>query len=369
MTSTSSKACVRRGRALLVALGLAALASIALAAVWIHSRGDSRAAQPGAARAPREIDRAQAPATDPGSSPRDGESESVRAVMGTAASQAPLQPQDPILIGRVLDESGAALVDAVARVELAGDRGQRLAATVDASGAFGPLTLMPGSWQVTASASGRHGAMRTLELAADDLPATIELRLARLASLEVLLAATGPGTDGDPVRDLSWISSLLSLHLSVDGETAVERRLVEPRAPVCFEPPPERGARIELWLGSERVLQRELPSAAGKIVLQVDPLDLRSRLVELEIRMRAPDGRPLSDATQALLAWEGGAHLVAGQPGLDPSCARFEVCPPGAARLSVIDANGREAQVDVFVPFEGPAVLDVELELVAPMRR
>lgn len=278
-------------------------------------------------------------------------------------------PRPPALHGRVLDENGLPLVNVDPRVDLHGPAGQRLSAAVDDQGRFGPLLLSAGAWQVVAGAPGRGAQARTLELADGAAPAELELRLPPACTLDVLVVAVGPGAGGEPERDLESLAGLLTLHLTVDGESRVDRHPLSRATQVRFEVAPGRAATLELRLGAQCVLRRALSSDAGRVVLDVDPLELAARLVELELVLRDPQGEPLKGVLQVLLAWEGGAHRLARLSDQDPARARLERCPPGPARLRVVDADGRAAEVEVTVPDAGPALLELSLELLEPERR
>lgn len=362
MASLSECARERRGRALVLAAALAALAVLALALLWSRHTGASSALAPGVRDEARTVSSVgmqdmHAPAIEEG----------VRAEAD--ASDRPTTPaRVGGLVGRVLDERGLPIEGAAPSVSVAGPGGRRLAPPVDAAGGFGPLRLAGGTWTVSASAPGRRGASRTVEIARGEAPDPIELVLPRLPELAVALAAVGAGRGGDPARDLEDLRALLSLHLFAQGDEHVERRRVEAERTV-FRPSPGRAHVLELCLGSERVLRQPLAADQSEVTLAVDPLDLWGRIVELDVELRDTSGAPLAGVTQALLAWESGAHLIAGQPGVDPSRAHFEVCPPGAARLHVVDVGGRRASADVVVPHAGPATLAVELELIEPERR
>jgi hypothetical protein len=346
-----------RGRSFGFALGLLALTLLALA-MRLRERAPIAPAPRGAIVLPS----ASAPAAAVGAG-----TEADRSALEAPAPTP--EPRPPALLGRVLDEAGLPLGDLEPRVDLRGPAGQRLSAALDDQGHFGPLLLSAGTWQVAAGAPGRCAQSRTLELADGDAPAELELRLPPAGTLDVHVVAVGPGTGGEPERDLESLAGLLTLHLTVDGESRVDRRPLSRTTQVRFEVAPGRAATLELRLGAERVLRRALSSDAGRFVLDVDPLELAARLVELELVLRDPRGEPLKGVLQVLLAWEGGAHRLARLSDQDPSRALLERCPPGPARLRVVDADGRAAEVEVALPDAGPALLELPLELRTPERR
>jgi hypothetical protein len=362
MASLSGSSRERLRRVLVPAAALAAFALIALLLVWSRREGDGTAPTPGVAEGSRAV--------SPVGIPRDVSA--PEALEGVRAEPEPSASAEDAgsarLVGRVLDERGLPLSDEVPRVVVESAAGERLAASVDVAGGFGPLRLAPGTWTVSAAAAGRRGATRTLAIARGETPATVVLTLPRVIELAVTLRAVGAGSDGDPARDLEELRGLLSLALAADGDAHVERRRVE-AGRTLFQPVSGSALALELHLGGESVLRQTLAADAREVTLAVDPLDLAARLVQLEVELRDRAGAPLTGVTQVLLAWESGTHLVAGQPGLDPARARFEVCPPGPARLSVVDVDGRRASAELSVPHAGPALLQVELELREPERR
>lgn len=377
MTSPQGSALGGRGRALLAALAFALLVLGVFATLWLR-RGDvGRASAPEAgapaagASAHAEGDAHAFGVTDL-QEPTNPAPAPGRAAVASPAPKPSSFRAGPFLIGRLLDEGGRPLAHESARVDVVGSAGQRLQAPVDAAGGFGPLRLVPGTWVVTARARGRRSAQRTLALVEGAQGEALELVLPRVVDLDVHLVASGPGRDGDAERDLGELAGLLSLRLVVAGEEDAQTRRVPPpeiralerrERSVRFEPLAGRASTLELRLGSQTVLRRDLAADTATFTLAIDPLDLLAQMVELVLVLNDGTGRPLAGAVQALLAWDDDVNLVSEQLGIDPSRARFELCPPGPARLRVVDVEGRRATAELLVPHVGPAVIEVALEL------
>jgi len=360
-----------RGRALVLALVVCALALAALVAIL--SRGGVPARPPTAA----PHDGAPAPAEARAEPPTTNDVDHGAGERAALADDTPIAPAGPLLRGLLLGEDGVPIDGRTARVTLRGPLGQWLELGADAQGRFGPQRLVAGTWSVSASSSGRRGASREVEAREDTPLDPLRLVLPRVRLLEVCLLAVGPGSDGNPNDDLEGFERLLSLRLSVAGEaSAMQAGLSQHRNPSSgdrqwfarFEVPQARSATAELLLGGEFVLQWPIGPEQSELVVSVDPRDLAARLVELELALVGAQGQPLANVSHVLLTWAGGVHLSAGQPGPEPARAHFEACPPGPARLRVVDVDGRRGEVDLFVPYASPARLEVALELVEPAR-
>lgn len=350
-----------RGRAPVLAL-LACVVGLAIF-VAILSREDASERAP--LRATPRIERAAAPVQ-----PQPDEVEAApasREVVERAAPRAAQAGVGPFLVGRVVDERGAALVGVTPTLTVRGPLGQVLSTRADLAGDFGPLRLRPGRWTLTAQADGHRSALRELELAADANPEPLELVLPRVVGLTLVCTSSRD--------DLSGLAALLTATLAVEGEADVERRALaatgalageEPAWRAHFEPRAGRAATLELLLGDEPLVRRAVPAGQAELRLELDARDLRASLVRLEVELRDPAGAPLGGLGQVLLRWGETAHLIAGQPGEEPWRARFEACPPGPARLVAVDVDGRRGEAELFVPHGGPARVELALELAAP---
>jgi hypothetical protein len=356
------------GRAWQAALGAIAVALMVAVSAWLYLR-PSRSGDTASAAVTRA-----SPGTEKGGS---ADSAAVpRTSEPSAGGREVLPAENPnptaglLLRGRVVDERKQPLPGGV-RVSLIGPGGAGLKMQVATDGTWKPVVLAPGPWELFAEADGRRSPSLHVELRPGPPLEPVELVLRRVKPLEVRLLHAGVGGDArEREGQMLALYALLSARfVPADGSAHEQCILALGRGDgeqgvyfsVLFERAENVGGRLELRLGGSVVEEHGIAADASVLELGIDPVEIASHMVALDLALFEGTGQPLEQVGLAVLEWEGGVRLTSGQPSEQPHRVHFSACPPGPAHLSVHYGEGRSAQAEILVPFDGPAALDVRV--------
>lgn len=248
------------------------------------------------------------------------------------------------------DEAGAPL----SGVALRAVRGEDVRTAVTGGGGDGRLALSPGVWELDVRAEGRETQLRTLVLEPDRF---------RVAELSATLPALPEGAAAEPSTRLALVLTdpegrpVEDARVRIDG---LERGVTGPGGTfvVVGLPAGEREVAVEAP-GFEAFTPVPLPVGAD---LAVRTLVLDRPRGSVKLRVRGPEGV----VPDALVRLVGPADVSTAPVG--PTGERDFVLAPGAWQVVVSsEAWGLQSR-DVFIDPESPALVVVDVLLVADER-